>query len=89
METLTLNTTEIRSLLGKINHRVSHRTNQLTPWELDFLGNMDYWLRHQQRTTLSVKQTRSLLKVLDRTQNAVAAAPKPIRKPRKARSTRR
>jgi hypothetical protein len=89
METLTLKTTEIRSLLGKIQHRVSHRANQLTPWELDFLGNMDYWLRHQQRTTLSVKQTRTLLKVLDRTQDAVPATPKPVKKPCKARSKRR
>lgn len=86
---LTLNTTEIRSLLGKINHRVSHRANQLTPWERDFLGNMDYLLRHQQRTSLSVGRLGTLLKVLDRTHEAVAAAPKPVRKPRAARSARR
>lgn len=89
METLTLKTTEIRSLLGKIQHRVSHRANQLTPWELDFLGNMDYRLRHLRRTTLSARQVVWLLDVLDRTQDAVPATPKPVKKPRKARSKRR
>lgn len=64
---ITFSSSEIAGLLRHIRHRTKHRVNLLKHGEYDFLMQMDYVLRKQQRTALSVGQANWLMDVLVRT----------------------
>lgn len=68
----TYSTSEIQGITAKIRHRTTHRSNMLKPIEYDFLMSMDYVLREQKRTTVSIKQHNWLDAILCRTQQAKA-----------------
>ena len=64
---MALSTTEIKSFVGRIKHRLSHRVHKMTPTEHSFLLDVHYKLKEQRKTALSQKQLSWLFDVLDKT----------------------
>jgi hypothetical protein len=61
---MALTTTEIRSIVARISHRLGYKAKSLQPKEISFLMDIHYKLKEQRRTSLSCKQLSWLLTII-------------------------